>query len=304
MKIFDAHCDMLFKLWQDNALQPWDGALQTNLEKLASHHAKVQCLAIFVPNHVPADQQFHAVLAQIEIVHKKILSLHPQFRLVTEKRHINELKKDEVGLILSLEGCDSIQNELDKISVLHEKGVRIYNLTWNFANLFADGALEIRNAGISLLGEKLIERLNETGSWIDVSHLGEKSFWGVFEKAKHVAATHSNAYAIRPHPRNLRDSQLKALIERDAPIGITFVPDFISSEPSISKLLHHLEHICSLGGDRCTGLGSDFDGIEETVPGLEGYHQYDNLLNEIFKRYPADVANGIAFQHFADRIPF
>ncbi|KZZ82772.1 dipeptidase [Bacillus sp. SJS] len=305
MKIFDAHCDMLLKLWLDPSINPWDGSgLHTNLKKLTEIHAKIQCLAIYIPPTLPADQQFGAALAQIRILNELILKPYPQFKLLTSKEQIDNLKNAEIGIILSLEGCDCIGNQLDRVSLLQEHGVRIYNLTWNYANLFADGALEKRDAGLSLLGKSLVNSLNKQKAWIDVSHLGERSFWDVLEAGEHVAATHSNAYSLRPHPRNLRDSQIMALIKRDAPIGITFVPDFIGENPSISLLLHHLEHICSLGGEKNAGLGSDFDGISDTVPGLSGYEQYDNLLNEIYKRYPANVARGIAFHNFASRIPF
>ncbi|MBS2969063.1 membrane dipeptidase [Metabacillus sp. KIGAM252] len=305
MKIFDAHCDMLLKLWLDPSINPWDGSgLHTNLEKLIQFNAKIQCLAIYIPANLPADQQFGAAMAQIRILYEKILKPYPQFKLLTAGKQQDQLEDEEIGIILSLEGCDCIGNQLDRVSLLHKHGVRIYNLTWNYANLFADGALEKRNAGLSLLGKTFVDSLNELNAWIDVSHLSERSFWDVMEAADHVTATHSNAYSLLPHPRNLRDSQIKTLIDRDAPIGITFVPDFISKDPSISMLLNHLEHICSLGGEKHTGLGSDFDGISDTVPGLNGYEEYDNLLNEIYKRYSAEVADGIVFQNFAGRIPF
>ncbi|AZB43016.1 membrane dipeptidase [Bacillus sp. FJAT-42376] len=306
MKIFDAHCDMLLKLWLNPSIDPWDGkALHTNLKKMTDHDAKIQCLAIFIPPELPSEKQFDAALAQIHILNERILKPYSQFQLVTSKWEADQLKSSQIGLILTLEGCDCIGNQLDRVQVLHQYGVRIFNLTWNFANYFADGALESRNAGISQSGKRLIEEINKVSGWIDVSHLGERSFWETIEVADHVTATHSNAYALRPHPRNLRNDQVKALIERDAPIGITFVPEFISAKkPGIQMLLNHLEHFCSLGGERHIGLGSDFDGIAETVPGLGGYEQYSNLLNEIFKRYPEEIARGIAYDHFAGRIPF
>ncbi|MTH51793.1 membrane dipeptidase [Bacillus mangrovi] len=306
LKIFDAHCDMLLKLWQNPAADPWDGAgLHTNLKKMVSHGAKIQSMAVFAPPELPLVDAYRAAEAQIQILKDKILKHHPQFKLITSKNQADQLKNDEIGLILALEGCDCLGHQPEKAAVFHNQGVRIFNLTWNYANFFADGALETRNAGLSKYGEKLAEAIGELGGWIDVSHLNERSFWDVLEKGKHVAATHSNCHALMPHPRNLRDSQIQALIERDAPIGITFVPDFTSRQkPSIAKLLLHLEHICSLGGAHHAGFGSDFDGIEETIPGLGGYEEYDHLLNELYKRYPADLADGFVYRNFADRIPF
>jgi len=102
------------------------------------------------------------------------------------------------------------------------------------------------------------------------------------------------------HPRNLTDDQLKALFLKKSIIGITFVPEFLTekSEASIQDIMKHIEHICTLGGSRHIGFGSDFDGTDKVVKGLENVSQYDNLVNQLLIYYPESVVRGFLYENF------
>src|SRR5437016_12643865 len=86
------------------------------------------------------------------------------------------------------------------------------SLTWNNSNGLADGAMESRHGGLTPLGRQVLTRMQELGMIVDVSHLSAKSFWDVLAATQGpIVATHSNAAALTPHPRNLDDEQLRAL---------------------------------------------------------------------------------------------
>ncbi|MCD7033699.1 dipeptidase [Metabacillus sp. GX 13764] len=305
MQIFDAHCDLLYKLWLDPSIDVYSGAgVQSSLQQLFDHSAKIQCFAVFIPDYLPQEEKLPAVLKQISLFHSCILQRFPSIKHITSKKEAENLAEGEIGALLTLEGCGPLGNSVNLAETLYRLGVRSFNLTWNYANYFADGALETRNGGLSELGCRLVDSFNEMKVWTDLSHLSEQSFWDVLERAEYPVASHSNAYKLCPHPRNLNDSQLKALMEKDGAIGVTFVPQFTAGgKPVLHDLLHHVDYICSLGGSMHLGFGSDFDGIEETITGLESYKGYDSLIQELLKRYPESLVERFLYSNFADRLP-
>jgi membrane dipeptidase len=306
VKIFDAHCDVLYKLFIDPSLDfVKSPALQVNLESLTASGTKVQLFAIYVPESVHPDLKFMAALRMADLFYERVLAPNPQMKLIKNKEEIGLLGDNEIGAVLTLEGCDAIGQDLLKLRTLLRLGVRAVGLTWNFGNYVADGALEHRGAGLSRFGRQVVDVLNETNTACDVSHLSERGFWDVVESGSHVFASHSNSHSLCPNPRNLRDDQIRALIKQNSVMGITFVPEFLSGkkEASIDNVLRHLEHVCSLGGENHVGFGSDFDGIEFTVSKLAGNEQYENLWNALHKYYSNIQVEKFLFHNMAGRLP-
>ncbi|PGZ96877.1 diguanylate cyclase [Bacillus pseudomycoides] len=307
MKIFDAHCDVLWQLWMGKGKKSFqnDSSLHITYEQLKQNGGSVQCFAIYVPEEVPYGQRFAVALEMVNIFHEQILAL-PNIKWIRTKEDIQRLGKDEIGVLLTLEGCDAIGNELEKLKTFYHLGVRSVGLTWNYANLVADGALESRNGGLTLFGKKVVDELNRSKVWTDVSHLSEKGFWDVMELANHPIASHSNSYGLCQHPRNLTNEQIKTLIQKDGMIGITFVPMFLSANKfaCVDDILQHVEHVCMLGGEKNVGFGSDFDGITETVVHVERYEHYEYVINELLKRYKEEQVNNFIYDNFVHHISF
>lgn len=305
MKIFDAHCDVLMKLFIDPAISFKESdKLHITYQSLTEAGGKVQCFAIYVPEAIHPDMRFTAALSMVDIFYEKVLTM-PNMKLVTSKKDIESLTDDQIGAVLTLEGCDCIGEDLLKLNTLLRLGVSSVGLTWNFANMVADGALEKRGGGLTGFGESVVNALNRHAIWCDVSHLSERAFWDVIEIADHPIASHSNVFRIRTHPRNLKDDQIKALLKKNGVIGVTFVPEFLTEKPSaqIADVLKQIDYIAGLGGGHQIGLGSDFDGIDDTVHNLSSYRDYQNLANELVKRYPGEFIKGILFDNFAERFP-
>ncbi|GAE43751.1 microsomal dipeptidase [Mesobacillus boroniphilus JCM 21738] len=213
MKIYDAHCDVLYKLFMDPMLDFANSPeLQVNLERLTASSTKVQFFAIYVPESVHPDLKFEAALRMADLFYEKILKPYPQIKLIKDKVDIDLLGDDEIGAVLALEGCDAIGQDLLKLRTLLRLGVRSVGLTWNYGNYVADGVMEERGAGLSRFGRQVVQLLNETRTICDVSHLSEQGFWDVIEQADRVFASHSNCYSLCHHPRNLKDNQSKRLL--------------------------------------------------------------------------------------------
>ncbi|MFD0669927.1 dipeptidase [Cohnella sp. GCM10027633] len=311
MNIFDAHCDVLSKLLDNPELDfahARDG-LDVTLDRMLASGVKAQNFAVYLPERWSGE--FKQALASVDLFYERILSL-PRMRFIRTKDDLRLLPNEErIGALLSLEGVDSLHGNLAYLRILYRLGVRTVGITWNRANWAADGVLEARNGGFTAAGKDLIRECNRLGMIMDVSHLSERGFWELVEASvKPVIASHSNAKTVSPRLRNLSDAQIEALIRTGGVIGITFVPPFVSEEEPVpmDRILRHVDHICSLGGKRHIGFGSDFDGIREWIVGLEHAGHYDRLINLLLKHYrEEDVAlfaygnwNSFYMEHLPD----
>lgn len=303
MKIYDLHCDVLYKLARTENPIPFKDSplLQANKIALETGEVALQVFAVFVSEGFPKEKQFMEAIRQIELFHTEIVGKHENVVAIYKWEQLQRLKEGQIGAVLSLEGLDMIDGDIQKLKILLSHGVKLVGLTWNGANEVADGASENSGTGLTSFGEEVIALLNEKNIIIDVSHLSEKSFWDVLPKAKWLMASHSNARAICDSARNLTDNQLKALVNRNSPIHVVYYPQFVNNSKKpveILDLVKHVDHIASLGGKHLIGLGSDFDGIGEFVLGLEDASKTQNLVEQLLKSYSTQEVEGFTSQNF------
>lgn len=304
--IIDAHCDVLYKIWGDSSISFEDSdQLRVNYQKWKNSHVKIQCFAIFVPEDVPLNQQFDEALKMVDIFYDEIINKYDDIKLITSKDDITALKPHEKGAVLTLEGCHPIGEDITKLKTLLRLGVKAVGLTWNQANAVCDGIREKRGAGLSGFGEEVIELLNRENIWVDFSHISYKGFWDVLKIAKHPMASHSNVYELAKHPRNLDREQIQALIKRDAFIGITYVPEFLTGTTGASfrDVIKHIKGVVELGGEDCVGLGSDFDGTSGIVTGLYDYTEYNSFIDQLEEAFPVKLVNKISWENFYHKFP-
>lgn len=315
MKIFDTHCDALLKLQvaKRNTMFKGElldfkksGELETNFGRLQAGGVKVQFFAIFIDPEFPSDEKWQHALEQVDLFYTEILGRNSLMKHIKNWRDIDALKPDEIGAVLTLEGADAFGNDLAKLRHLYRLGVLSIGLTWNNANLCADGVGDPRGAGLSVLGKEVVRLNNEHHVFTDVSHLSMNGFWDVMELAKYPIASHSNARALCDHPRNLTDQQIQAMFANNGMIDVVFCPQFINKESeqaTIPDLIRHIDHLCSLGGVRQVGIGSDFDGISSHITGLGNASEFPNLINELQKHYTEAEVEGFAFRNFLEHRP-
>ncbi|WP_107838440.1 dipeptidase [Metasolibacillus meyeri] len=304
LPIIDLHCDVLYK-YEKKEFDFLNAPFDVNLQNLRQGNVKVQAFAIFIHPTVPKAEKIKSALHQI--YYFKTHVVRPENKVVHIKNwsDIEQLQDDEIGAILTIEGVDFFEGDIKMWHLFREFGVLSIGLTWNNANEAADGVQEDTKQGVKAFGREIIQLNNAHQIFTDVSHLSEKSFWDTLELADYVIASHSNAKTLCAHPRNLSDAQIKAMVEKNAPIHIVYCPMFIveQGEAIIADLIKHIDHICALGGQHLIGLGSDFDGIDQKVQQLENASQHSNLLNELLKYYSEDAVRGFAGQNFLNHLP-
>jgi membrane dipeptidase len=303
MKIIDGHCDVLWKMFENPQLDFYNdvqGQLDVTYAHMVKSNIAIQFFAIYLAEAIK-QPTFEHYLAYINIFYQKIIK-PGKLTLIKNRTDLTEvMKRGGRGAILTLEGADAIQDNPLYTHTLYHLGVRMIGITWNYANWAADGVLEPRQGGFSRKGKRFIKECNDLGIILDVSHLSVRSFWDVAEASmKPFAASHSNAKALCPHPRNLDDAQLRTLIEKEGRIGVTFVPWFVNDKgnATIEGLLKHIEHICELGGDKHIVLGSDFDGIDQWITGLRDAGQFDQLVQQLSKYYKDDWIENFLYNNW------
>ncbi|RNF40179.1 dipeptidase [Planococcus salinus] len=312
MNIIDTHCDALLKLQMAKRRtgQALDFSnseqLDTHFQRLQQGNVKAQFFAIFIHPDVPSDEKWQHALEQMDLFYTEIIGKQPAMKHIKNWQDFDHLKEGEIGAVLTLEGADAFGNDLMKLRHLYRLGVLSIGLTWNNANLCADGAGEPRGGGLTLLGREVIRLNNENKIFTDVSHLSVKSFWDTIELADYPIASHSNARSLCDHPRNLDDEQIKAMFVQNGLIDVVFCPQFInkgSDRATIPDLLRHVDHLCALGGADHIGIGSDFDGITDHVDGLGDASEFPNLINELQKHYSEEEVEGFAYRNFLQHRP-
>lgn len=315
MKIIDTHCDALYRLQLNRRRQPDDNdawlnftyspKIETNFQRLKEGKIKLQFFAIFIDPDVPANEMWQHALEQVDLFYTEIIDKHPEMKHIKNWEELHTLKENEIGAVLALEGAEPFGNDMMKLRHLYRLGVKSIGLTWNHANLCADGSGESRGAGLTTLGEEVVQLNNQYKVLTDVSHASDQAFWDILELSKYPFASHSNTRKLCNHPRNLTDEQIKAMFAKGGFIHVVLYPPFIKpyeNKATIDDVIAHIDHLCSLGGMGQIGFGSDFDGINYYVDGLEHAGKYQNLIESLLKHYTEEEVKGFAHQNFLNNM--
>jgi membrane dipeptidase len=178
----------------------------------------------------------------------------------------------KIALILAVEGAEAAGSSLEFFSLFFKMGVRVLSLTWNRRTMFADGVGESDTGGkLTSLGIDAVSEMERVGIILDVSHISENGFWHVAEVSKKpFIASHSSMHALQNHPRNLRDSQVKRIIDGGGFVSLNAFGAFLSDSPSVESMIEHTEYAIKLAGERNVGFGFDFmkDLIDQVDPVL------------------------------------
>jgi membrane dipeptidase len=165
------------------------------------------------------------------------------------------------GIILGWQNATPLEDDLGRVALFHELGVRIVQLTYNERNLLGGGCYEPNDGGLSLFGRDAVRELNEAGILIDLSHCGDRTTVEAIEASqKPVAITHANARSQIRHPRNKTDEAIRLLAERGGVIGANAFPLFFRRgyDATLADYLDAIERLVELAGINHVGVGSDF----------------------------------------------
>jgi membrane dipeptidase len=215
---------------------------------------------------------------------------HPD--ALTQVRTVRQLleakEHGRFGIVFGFQDTTPLEGDLDNLRIFQDLGVRVVQLTYNVRNLVGDGCLEPANGGLSRFGHAVVERMNDLGMLVDLSHCGQRTTAdGIAASRRPVAITHSGCSAVAPHPRSKDDRELRAMADGGGVIGIYLMP-FLSPgrAATADDVLAHIEHAIDVCGEDHVGIGSDLS----TTP-IDGSEEYWSRHREFVA---GRIARGIA----------
>lgn len=230
----------------------------------------------------------------------------------------------KISLALGMENGTPIEGKLENLQHFYNRGIRYITLAHSESNHISDSSYDLRRRwnGLSPFGKELVVAMNNIGMMIDISHVSDAAFYQVIALSKvPVIASHSSLRSYTPgFERNMDDEMLKALAKNGGVVQINFgssfvtqmanqygamrkaaakhagVPDdeafereFRQKHPypfaTLDTVLDHIDHVVKLVGIDYVGIGSDYDGVGDSLPiGLKDVASYPNLVQGLLDR--------------------
>ncbi|HEV7490217.1 MAG TPA: membrane dipeptidase [Rhodanobacteraceae bacterium] len=189
------------------------------------------------------------------------IAAHPKVLMKFHNAHdFAEAKRSgRLAIIYGFQDTTPFGEDLARLETFRNLGVKIVQLTYNRRNLVGDGCLEPGDAGLSLFGRDLVERMNAQDVLIDLSHCGRRTTdEAIAASKKPVAITHAGCAAVSDLPRNKNDATLRSLAEHGGVVGIYLMPYLrTSGQPMAADVISHIEHALDICGEDHVGIGTD-----------------------------------------------
>ncbi|NOR19008.1 MAG: peptidase M19 [Xanthomonadales bacterium] len=192
---------------------------------------------------------------------EKDIELNPH--VLSSVRQASDIQSSKnnatTGLIYGLQDGVSFEDDLDRLSALQQIGIRVIQPTYNRRNLLGDGCMEPSDAGLSRIGTEAIERLNNLGILVDLSHCGRRTAAdAIANSSQPVSFTHTGCYALAEHPRHRTDEEIKAVADGGGVVGIYIMPYLArGKQPTAADVIAHLEHAIQIAGEDHVCIGTD-----------------------------------------------
>jgi membrane dipeptidase len=331
--VIDGHNDLL---WTMRDLNGYDFAAydvgerqtqtHTDIPRLREGGVGAQFWSVFVPCS-EGERAVTSTLEQVDAAYAMVDRYADQFALATTADEVEKAWSDgKIACLMGAEGGHQIAESLGVLRTYHRLGVRYLTLTHNDNVSWADSATDQPAlGGLNDFGRQVVREMNRIGMLVDLSHVSHDVMRDALDTAgAPVIFSHSSAYAVCDHPRNVPDDVLARLADNGGTCLVTFVPRFVSQpvrdwareaerravaagvDPRdlpalqaveaayreemphppafLADVVAHLEHVREVAGIDHVGLGGDYDGVDWLPEGLEDVTGYPRLLAALRER--------------------
>lgn len=310
--VVDTHNDITSPITDENfdmGARDTSGKIQTDIPRMKEGGLNVEFFSIYVAaKYGKEGGAARRALDMIDGVYEQARRYPESLQMaftVADIRRIHRSKK--IAALMGIEGGHAIEDSLSALRQFYRLGIRYMTLTHTNTNNWADSAggignpPEKRHGGLSDFGREVVAEMNRLGMMVDISHVGDETFWDVIEVTKSpVIASHSSCRALTNVPRNLTDDMLKAVAKNGGVVMVNFYNGFINTDyakpgdamptktadtATLDMLINHFDHAIKVAGVDHVGIGSDFDGVDGMLPpGMEDVTKLPTITYELLKR--------------------
>lgn len=333
--VFDGHNDLPYQFWSkdDLAFRRYDVSqsqpkLHTDIPRLRKGGVGAQFWSCYVPaESAKKGTALKETLQQIDTIHRLVQMYPTTFELARTADDVVRIRKaGRIASLIGVEGGHSIDNSLAVLRTLYTLGARYMTLTHADTLDWADSATDTpRHHGLTPFGEAVVREMNRLGMLVDISHVSAETMRHALKVTKApVIASHSSAFALAAHPRNVPDDVLRLVAKNGGVVMVNFYPGFLTPQgaralkdrveiyrdlkkrypnegefkqaysqwkrahpfppATIHDVADHIEHIIKIAGIDHVGLGSDYDGIGAVPRQLEDVSCYPYLTQVLLDR--------------------
>lgn len=333
--VFDGHNDLPYQfrerkdlLFRATDLARPQPKMHTDIPRLRQGNVGAQFWSAYVDADTAKDKTaVRLTLEQIDVIHRFVKRYPDVFEMAGAADDIVRIRKQgKIASLIGVEGGHSIDNSLGVLRTYYALGARYMTLTHTDNLDWADSATDVpRLKGLSPFGEDVVREMNRLGMLVDISHVSADTMRHALRISKApVIASHSSAFALAGHPRNVPDDVLKLVAKNGGVVMVNYFSGFITPEGArtmhammpayrdlkkryaneeefraawalwkkdhpmprgtIHDVVDHIEHIIKVAGVDHVGIGSDFDGINSTPIQLEDVSTYPRITQELLNR--------------------
>lgn len=333
--VFDGHNDVPWRLRELDDLsfriidlEKPQKEMHTDIPRLRQGNVGAQFWSAYVPSSTRRKgTAVRDTLEQIDVIRRMVEQYPAVFEMAFTADDIPRIRKaGKIASLIGVEGGHSIDNSLGVLRLYHRLGVRYMTLTHSENTDWADSCTDKpRLNGLSKFGEEVVREMNRLGMLVDISHVSADTMRHVLRITRApIIASHSSAYALADHPRNVPDDVLRLVRKNGGVVMVNFYSGFITPEGarysrrfsqtyrelsakypdrkdlraaldayrkenpfpngSLHHVVDHIEHIIKIAGIDHVGLGGDFDGIDRVPRQLEDVSMYPYITQELLNR--------------------
>jgi len=210
------------------------GKTHSDLARFKKGGIDIQVFSVFCDEKFGKDTAYKFANIEIDSLYAIVGRNPGKMMMVTTAEELRRaVDQKKLGCMIGVEGGHMIEESLENLENLYKRGTRYLTLTWNNSLSWASSAKdeaggELVQKGLSDFGRAVVKKMNELGMMVDLSHVGEKTFWDAMATTtKPVILSHSSVYALCPVPRNVKDDQIKAVAKNGGVIQVNFYSGFL-----------------------------------------------------------------------------
>jgi membrane dipeptidase len=240
--LIDGHNDLPWALREDHGLSVEalesgtdrrPSPLMTDMQRMRVGRVGGQFWSVYISGTLTGDEAIRVTLEQIDTA-RRLIDRYPRYLRFAASADdmVQSHRAGRIGSMLGVEGGRQIGGSLAALRQYYNLGVRYMTLTHNQTTEWADsGTDEPRHGGLSPAGVAVVREMNRLGMLVDLSHVAPATALDALAATRAPAIfSHSNAFALMPHPRNVPDEVLARLSANGGVVMVTFVPQFLSAQ--------------------------------------------------------------------------